>query len=496
MRWTINFDPKIYKTTDNTVPILLRISLNSEHDYINTGRRINSSQIICTQGSKKDVKKGVKGYLQLTTFIAMEMSKIDTMLKDYDDRNEVITLTELKQHYYDQDGQAKPVCYFKYVEKMIIWEDKNTKISKAQLYGCKLATRWLKDFVNHPDYKNKYRGKLTVYQINEDLISEYGSYIQNILKLSRASEYRGLTTLRKYTKKLFTTGVIKKYPFATYQIGKAPQVEIEYFELEELNKLQELYDSGMLLTIWRRRKTKFSRKYHIGLKYQLTLRLFLLSCYTGLRYSDVIKFHENPKQFIKGNMVVIECQKGHLGVKTTVRIPIRERLKTLIESNRKIDKPIAQMKHICNSYTNKLLKQIIVEVLDWDKDIHFHCSRHTFAISSLVLGIKLEVVSDILGHSSLTTTQIYARIVDSLRNLEMDKWDKLSSVEPNPNPAPEASNTIACPNCENPITKLDTSIIKLSKVPMTCPYCSTSFNYDVNGNKPARTIPTLRVITN
>lgn len=38
---------------------------------------------------------------------------------------------------------------------------------------------------------------------------------------------------------------------------------------------------------------------------------------------------------------------------------------------------------------------------------------------------KIEVVSDILGHSELTTTQRYARVVDRLRGKEMDKWDDL-----------------------------------------------------------------------
>ncbi|WP_017730777.1 tyrosine-type recombinase/integrase [Nafulsella turpanensis] len=95
-----------------------------------------------------------------------------------------------------------------------------------------------------------------------------------------------------------------------------------------------------------------------------------------------------------------------------------------------------------NGTTNNYLKEIM-QIAGINKHITFHCARHTFAITSLILGLKLEVVSDILGHSEISTTQRYARIVDRLREKKMDKWDQLVKEELGDN------MKISCPDCDD-----------------------------------------------
>lgn len=50
----------------------------------------------------------------------------------------------------------------------------------------------------------------------------------------------------------------------------------------------------------------------------------------------------------------------------------------------------------------------------------FHCFRHTFATTiTLSKGVSMESVSKMLGHTKITTTQIYARILNSKVKEEM-----------------------------------------------------------------------------
>lgn len=60
-----------------------------------------------------------------------------------------------------------------------------------------------------------------------------------------------------------------------------------------------------------------------------------------------------------------------------------------------------------------------------EKRITFHCARHTFATTLVSQGVDLYVISDLLGHSNIKTTQIYAKILDKDKQEAVLKIPKL-----------------------------------------------------------------------
>lgn len=63
------------------------------------------------------------------------------------------------------------------------------------------------------------------------------------------------------------------------------------------------------------------------------------------------------------------------------------------------------------SCTNEAIKRWVLRA-GIDKEITFHCGRHTFAVMMLDLGTDIYTVSKLLGHRDLSTTQIYAKVLD------------------------------------------------------------------------------------
>jgi|GEM_PF-2284379 len=124
---------------------------------------------------------------------------------------------------------------------------------------------------------------------------------------------------------------------------------------------------------------------------------FILQLYSGVRYGDLVKWDEKSR--IRNDKFLIYDEK----TKTQHYVPLYPKLVAAIERVRGID-PIPT-NQICNRY----LKEIAV-FLDIGTHVTTHTARHTFAVNYLNAGGSIEVLSKLLGHSSIKTTSIYGRI--------------------------------------------------------------------------------------
>ena len=142
--------------------------------------------------------------------------------------------------------------------------------------------------------------------------------------------------------------------------------------------------------------------------------MFLFAVYTGISYIDMVNM--TPENITIGidrtRWVHFNRQKTGLRVSLPLLPPAEEILDGFEcyrpegEENRKI------FPMLTNQATNRYLKQI-AKVAGVNKNITFHMARHTFATTiTLQQGIPIETVSKMLGHASLTTTQIYAKVLD------------------------------------------------------------------------------------
>jgi len=162
--------------------------------------------------------------------------------------------------------------------------------------------------------------------------------------------------------------------------------------------------------------------------------IYVFATYAGgLRISDILQLRWSD---YNGNRILKTTQK----TKSTVSIKLPGKAKEIIEQYKSkesnpehyifpflkngieySDKALLNAISSHTAYTNKDLK-VIAELAEINKNIHFHTSRHTFATRALKKGMRIEYVSRLLGHSSIKTTQVYAKIVNQDLDDAMDKF--------------------------------------------------------------------------
>ena len=138
-------------------------------------------------------------------------------------------------------------------------------------------------------------------------------------------------------------------------------------------------------------------------------RLFLFSCFTGLRYKDIFNLKwKNLKQIEEG---VFQIEIIQQKTKRPISVPLSENALQWLpnrymdgEENRIFQMPETSCAY---DYLHEWTKKAGIQ-----KNVTFHVGRHTYATLLLYYGADLYTVSKLLGHANVKTTQIYAKVMD------------------------------------------------------------------------------------
>lgn len=153
-------------------------------------------------------------------------------------------------------------------------------------------------------------------------------------------------------------------------------------------------------------------KLHSGIMkqdFKTVLTYFLFSCYTGLRFTDV-KNLKNSNIFLEEKNSYIRFVQ-HKTDQPEI-LPLADKAKKLLPKGGLPNQKVFRV--YVNQVTNRHLKEIMI-LAGVNKDISFHCARHTFATILLELSGDIATVSKLLGHKKLATTQIYAKVLDKAK---------------------------------------------------------------------------------
>lgn len=252
-----------------------------------------------------------------------------------------------------------------------------------------IALKKVRAFLLH-NYKAK---DILLKDLNHAFITNFDYYLKNNDKVSNNTSMMYIKRLKRVVRIALDLEWIDRDPFARFKCS-FKDTNRSFLTMDEINRITE-----SSLTI---RSLDEARDF------------FLFACYTGLSYTDIkILTPADVTIGIDGNRWITIFRK-----KTGVRssIPLLPEVIRIIKNyenhpvsnNRGVLLPIPS-----NQQMNKMLKDLAI-MCKIGKHLTCHVARHTFA-TSVTLGndVPLETVSNLLGHKSVKTTQIYARIVDT-----------------------------------------------------------------------------------
>jgi len=232
----------------------------------------------------------------------------------------------------------------------------------------------------------RFRDKLNFADLNVDFINDYKTYCK-ALGNCQNSINANLKNIKTFTRLAYKAGLAPFDLFGEIRISNIEPIR-NFLTEPELNKLYSYY--------------KLNR-FHENEKD--IIRPFIFSCFTGLRFSDVqaLKFANIQDNFIRVKMIKTER------LDKEVKIPLSDLAREMIDFNRKT-KTVFSM--YSEQYMNRELKRLCHDS-GIQKDITFHCARHTFATIYLRNSQNdYKGLQRLLGHANIAETMKYAHVSD------------------------------------------------------------------------------------
>jgi integrase len=137
--------------------------------------------------------------------------------------------------------------------------------------------------------------------------------------------------------------------------------------------------------------------------------------YTGLSFSDMERFDKSQYRLVDGTW-------RNVGERVKTGVPFVSTLLPPVVAI--LDKYNGVLPKMCNADYNRALKALGM-ACGISRSLHSHMGRHTFATYALRKGVKIENLARMLGHTNITQTQRYAKVVAQSVH---DDFDKLADA--------------------------------------------------------------------
>jgi len=378
---------------DGSLPIFVRITVNNSRLEFGLQRSVGVGQWDSDKGQAKGKTKQI---LELNTYLETVKTNLYIKKRELEETGAYVTADSIRSAYMGVEEKTHTVIevFREHNErcKLLV----NIDFAPATIVKYRTSLKHLEYFI-----KNKmHRKDLSLQEVNASFIKDFEIYLKTEGGCANNSAVKHLVNLKKIIRSTVANGWLKVDPFANISF-KLDEVDLDFLDEKELEML-------------------INREFAIE-RIQQVKDVYIFCCFTGLAFVDVQSL---CPQDIIDNDGRIWIKKKRQKTKNWCHIPLLRPALDILEKYK--DHPLCVKRGLLlpvltNQKMNSYLKEI-ADLTGIEKNLSTHTARHTFA-TTVTLGnqVSMDVVSKMLGHSSLNMTKRYARVMDDLIEKDMNK---------------------------------------------------------------------------
>lgn len=386
---------KIKINKQGKCPIKCRITYNGKRKPFSTGLFINPK---LWYGSVQIAKPPNEENNHINTQLSLIKQKVNQAFLYLQVNNSEFSIEDILNQYkgvpVKKDFGLLEVysLYLIRIEKLIGKDIKLVTFKKYQE-----SKKHLADFV-------KWKFKTTDFKLKEiksNFVVEYEYFLKVEKNLQLSTLNKAIQRFRKVLNFAISQNHLDKDPFILYK-AKRIKKEVVFLDRNELDRLE-------------------SHNFEIK-RVQQIKDLFIFCCYTGLGFLEMVNL--KTTDIIKGfdGELWIDIKRNK--TQKSYKVPLLQQAKKIIELYHN-DEDDFVFPRLSNAKFNAYLKEV-AEIVGIDKNLTHHIGRKTFATTVLLYNdVPMEIVSELLGHSKISTTQEhYAKVVQKKVSEQMELLQK------------------------------------------------------------------------
>ena len=359
--------------------------------YVNREKVHFSTKVSCDakqwNATKMRVSASDKNAADKNLILEKTLARINEVIVKYRLRNKVLTRAGFIKSYNRPDDFENFYAYCDDYKKQV-----SKRVELVTLNTHNTVLEKLKVF--SPD--------LHFEDITLDFVADFYSHLRKKIKNNENTAYKNMSVLRKYVKAACKSGYLDVNPFDEFHILRT-KANYSYLEESELQLLLKIYKAG-----------------NLDLKLYQTLQLFLFMCFGSQHVGDARKM--KIEQFSNVSFTYYR-EKLRNRKPEPIVVPVSKSMRTIltdIVGNRK--QGFVFDKLPADQTMNRYLKTI-AELAGIKKHITHKTGRHTFATFFLSKIPDLNTLRDIMGHSDIRETLIYAHVLEQSKQRGIKCFD-------------------------------------------------------------------------